>query len=46
MQIKLNKQLDKQVYLDFREGFAGGVDFGKKYCVIILALIFKTTSNT
>jgi hypothetical protein len=30
MQIKLNKQLDKQVYLDFREGFAGGVDFGKK----------------
>lgn len=30
MKIELNKQLDKQIYLDFRESFAGGVDFGKK----------------
>ena len=30
MKIALNKKLDKEVYLDFREGFAGGVDFGKK----------------
>ena len=30
MKIALNKKLDKEVYLDFREGSAGGVDFGKK----------------
>lgn len=30
MKILLNKKLDKEVYLDFREGSAGGVDFGKK----------------
>jgi hypothetical protein len=29
MKIKLNKQLDKEVYVDFREGSTGGVDFGK-----------------
>lgn len=30
MKIELNKQLDKEVYLAFREGSVGGVDFGKK----------------
>lgn len=30
MKISLNKKLDKEVYLDFREGVTGGVDFGKK----------------
>ena len=30
MKIELNKQLDKEVYVDFRELFIGGVDFGKK----------------
>lgn len=30
MKIELNKQLDKEVYLAFREASVGGVDFGKK----------------
>lgn len=30
MKIELNKQLDRQVYLDFHEASVGGVDFGKK----------------
>lgn len=30
MEIKLNKELDKEVYLNFREAVVGGVDFGKK----------------
>lgn len=30
MKIELNKQLDKEVYVAFREGSVGGVDFGKK----------------
>ena len=30
MKIELNKQLDKDVYVDFLELFMGGVDFGKK----------------
>ena len=30
MKIELNKQLDKEVYLDFHELVVGGVDFGKK----------------
>ena len=29
MKVSLNKKLDKEVYVDFREGSAGGVDFGK-----------------
>jgi len=30
VKILLNKQLDKEVYLDFRESVVGGVDFGEK----------------
>lgn len=30
MKIELNKQLDKEVYLAFREAVVGGADFGKK----------------
>lgn len=30
MKIELNKQLDKEVYMAFRESVFGGVDFGKK----------------
>ncbi len=30
MKIELNKQLDKEVYLSFRESVFGGADFGKK----------------
>lgn len=30
MKIELNKQLDKEIYLRFREARVGGVDFGRK----------------
>lgn len=30
MNIALNKSLDKEIYVNFREGSVGGVDFGKK----------------
>lgn len=30
MKIELNKQLDKEVYLDFRDAVIGGANFGKK----------------
>ena len=30
MKISLNIKLDKEVYVNFREGSVGGVDFGKK----------------
>lgn len=30
MKIELNKQLDKEVYLDFRDAIIGGANFGKK----------------